>query len=314
MTALAALRSKVADYQGRMQGPFLIICNYLLRRAEDTQIGAFSTNYLRQAQTSLRARVQFPLLWPPGSNSSALSVEQLRQAHALLESIRRDLQSDTFMKMPASSGRPLADFAKSLVPLFALSDAILRSDNSLSTVRITLLDGEAQRQLSGPIFAVPLAPAPTPTPPARPWLDRMLAKETPSSPPPLAPSYNPHDWNAVELLSAGGDRGPGLVRLDAPSDTLLGQFQIDEAFRFRVFHTPTGGGSETVDCGANWSALRLLGRFGGKSFGTGQIWRVSLKPGDPTAVWVQLDFEAPLPALEAWPTIDSLGLRDIVGP
>ena len=314
MSALAALRSKVADYQGKMQGAFSITCDYLLRRAEETQIAVFSTNYLKQAKALLLARVRFPLLWPPGSNNLALSVEELRQAKALLESIRRDLQSNAFVKMPASVRQPLADFANRLVPLFALSDAILRPDNSLSTVSITLLNGEAQRQLSGPIFALPSAAAPTPPPPAGSWLDRLLAKETPSSAPPLGPSFDPRDWNAVELLSAGGVRQPGLVRLDAPSDTLLGKFQIDEAFRFRVFHTPTGGASETVDCGANWSALRLLGRFGGKSFGAGQTWRVSLKPGEPTAVWVQLDFETPLPALEAWPTMDSLGLRDVADP
>ena len=111
-------------------------------------------------------RVRLPLLWPPGSNNLALSVEELRQAKALLESIRRDLQSNAFVKMPASVRQPLADFANRLVPLFALSEAILRPDNFLSTVSITLLNGEAQRQLSGPIFALPSAAAPTPPPPA----------------------------------------------------------------------------------------------------------------------------------------------------
>jgi hypothetical protein len=57
--------------------------------------------------------------------------------------------------------------------------------------------------------------------------------------------------------------------------------------------------------------LRLLGRFAGKPIDVGQIWRVSLKPGEPTAVWVQISFESPVPALEAWPTVDSLGLREV---
>jgi hypothetical protein len=104
------------------------------------------------------------------------------------------------------------------------------------------------------------------------------------------------------------------VPLDAPADMPLGKFPIDSAFHFFVFHTPTGGGSEVVDCGENWSALRLLGRFGGKPVDVGQVWRVSLRPGEPTAVWLQVAFETPLPALDAWPTVDSLGLRDFAGP
>ena len=95
---------------------------------------------------------------------------------------------------------------------------------------------------------------------------------------------------------------------------LLGKFRIDDVFHFLVFHTPTGGGGEIVDLGQNWSSLRLLGRFSGKPMDAGRTWRVSLKPGEPTAVWLQVAFENPLPALEAWPTIDSLGLRDFAGP
>jgi hypothetical protein len=109
-------------------------------------------------------------------------------------------------------------------------------------------------------------------------------------------------------------RGSGVVSLDAPADTPLGKFTIDSAFHFFVYHTPTGGTFESVDCGENWSALRALGRFGGKPVDVGQIWRVSLRPGEPTAVWLQIAFETPLPALEAWPTVDSLGLRDFAGP
>jgi hypothetical protein len=109
-------------------------------------------------------------------------------------------------------------------------------------------------------------------------------------------------------------RGSGVIPVDAPADMPLGKYPIDSAFHFLVFHTPTGGGSETVDCGENWSALRLLGRFGGKPVDVGQVWRVSLRPGEPTAVWIQIAFETPLPALEAWPSVDSLGLRDFAGP
>jgi hypothetical protein len=121
------------------------------------------------------------------------------------------------------------------------------------------------------------------------------------------------------MLVGGGKsklytHGSGVAPVDAPSDMLLGKFQVNDAFHFLVFHTPTGGGGDIVDLGQNWSSLRLLGRFSGKPVDTGQTWRVSLKPGEPTAVWLQVAFENPLPPLDAWPTIDSLGLRDFAGP
>ena len=106
-----------------------------------------------------------------------------------------------------------------------------------------------------------------------------------------------------------------MVSLDAQADVNLGKFRIDEAFHFNVFHAPTGGPSDSIDCGENWSGLRLIARFAGKPVDTtGQVWRVSLKPGEPTAVWVQVGFESPLPSLDTWPTLDNLGLRDVLGP
>jgi len=131
-------------------------------------------------------------------------------------------------------------------------------------------------------------------------------------------NYNPRNWNAIQLVFGGRSRSSsgasGTVTLDAQGDVLLGKFRINDQFHFQVSHTPTGeGGSDNIDCGDNWSALRLLARFGGKPVDVGQTWRISLKPGEPTAVWIQLNFGSPLPALGTWPTIDSLGLRDLTG-
>jgi hypothetical protein len=119
--------------------------------------------------------------------------------------------------------------------------------------------------------------------------------------------YNPRNWNAIELL--GRSR---ILPLDSQFDVVLGKLKLNEGLKFRVFHTPTGGSADVVDCGQNWAALRAISRFGGKPVdASGQVWRVPLKPGEPTAVWIQLAFEQPLPPAQNWPTLDTLGLRDL---
>jgi IcmF-related N-terminal domain len=316
--ALVALNSKIEDYEGKFKEPFVTTCKYLLRRAEETQRDAFVTNYFKQAKAQLRGRVRFPLLWPPGPDNLTISVDQLRQVKALLTTIRRDLQSDTFTKMPVQSRQGLTDMAKGLNPLYALCDTILKPDGSVSSVTITLLNGQAQRQLSGPDLAPMATPTPLATPPRRSIVSQLFTGDTATPTPQPALPYNPRNWNGIMLVEGGKSRqyrrGSGVVPVDAPADMPLGKYPIDSAFHFLVYHTPTGGGFEAVDCGENWSALRLLGRFGGKPVDVGQVWRVSLRPGEPTAVWVQVTFETPLPALEVWPTVDSLGLRDFAGP
>ncbi|MBV9645472.1 MAG: hypothetical protein JO334_18085 [Verrucomicrobia bacterium] len=318
MDALAALSAKVEDFPGKLKEPFVTTCNYLLRRAEESQREAFVTNYFKQAKAQLRARVRFPLLWPPGPDNLTMSVDQLRQVKALVNTIRGDLQSETFTKMPVQSRQGLTDMAKGLNPLYALCDTILKPDGSVASVTITLLNGQAQRQLSGPDLAPMATPTPPPLPPRRSIISQLFKGDAPTPTPEPTLSYNPRNWNGIMLVDGGKSRayrhGSGVISLDAPADAPLGKYQIDNAFHFVVYHTPTGGGSQVIDCGENWSALRVLGRFGGKPVDVGQIWRVSLRPGEPTAVWVQIAFETPLPALEAWPTVDSLGLRDFAGP
>jgi len=220
--------------------------------------------------------------------------------------------------MPVPARQGLTDMAKGLIPLYALCDTILKPDGSVSSVTITLLNGQAQRQLSDPIW-----------PPCRrrPRLLFRRAARSSASSSKATPQRQPLNQRFLTILATGMElcssmganqnsiaTESGVVPLDAPADMPLGKFPIDSAFHFLIYHTPTGGGSDVVDCGENWSALRVLGRFGGKPVDVGQVWRVSLRPGEPTAVWLQINFETPLPALEAWPTVDSLGLRDFAGP
>jgi hypothetical protein len=262
--------------------------------------------------------VRFPLLWPPSADGQALNIDQVKQVKTVLGVIRQDLQSDVLTKMETVSRQPLTDFAKGLGPIYVILDALVKADGSPSTVAVTVLNGQAQRQLSGPDYAATPAPTPITTSDNRSLISKLFtsAPATPTPAPTLG--YNPRNWNGVQLISGGKSRtssgGGGLVGLDTQNDVLLNRFRVNDVFHFRVFHTPTGFGSfDNVDCGENWSALRLLGRFGGKPVDVGQTWRVPLKPGEPTAVWIQLAFESPLPALDAWPTIDSLGLREIAG-
>lgn len=319
LAAIAVLRGKVADYQGKLKEPFNTTCTYLLRRAEDTQRETVARQYLHQVRGLLRAQVRFPLLWPPSTDNVSLNVDQVRQVKTVLTTIRNDLQSDIVSKMAPASRQPLTDFAKGLSPLYVILDTLLKPDGSPSLVSLTLLNGQAQRQLSGPDYGA--TPTPTPVPTVTPVKDSLTNKQfngnqaATATPAPTL-NYNPLNWNAIQLFSGGksrGSSGSGLVGLEAPNDVALGRYRINDGFRFRVFHTPTGGGSNTIDCGENWSALRLLSQFGGKPVDVGQTWRVSLKPGEPTAVWVQVSFESPLPALNTWPTVDSLGLREVVG-
>jgi IcmF-related N-terminal domain len=313
--ALGALRGKVADYQGKLKEQFSTTCTYLLRRTEDVQRETFARQYLRQAKTLLRAQVRFPLLWPPAADNVSLNVDQVRQVKTVLATIRKDLQSDTVTKMAAASRQPLADFAKGLNPLYVILDALLKPDGSASTVSLTLPNGQAQRQLSGPDLGATPIPAPTATPVNRSLISKLFTADPSVATPAPTLGYNPRNWNGIQLFAGGKSRSSsgvsGLVGLDRQNDLLLGTFRVNDAFHFRVFHAPTGGSSDTIDCGESWSALRLLGRFAGKPIDVGQIWRVSLKPGEPTAVWVQISFESPVPALEAWPTVDSLGLREV---
>ncbi|HYY29834.1 MAG TPA: type VI secretion protein IcmF/TssM N-terminal domain-containing protein [Chthoniobacterales bacterium] len=316
--ALAVLSAKVEDYPGKLKEPFVATCNYLLQRDEDIQRAAYLSNYSKQLKGLLRTYVRFPLLWPPGPDNATMTVDQIRQIKVLLNTVRKDLQSDTFTKMPPQSRQGLTDMAKGLNPILAMCDTIVKPDGSVGNVTITLLNGQAQRQMSGPNLAPIATPTPPPTPPRRSLLSQLFTGDQPGPTPEPTLPYDPRNWNGIMLVDGGKSKayrhGSGVIPLDAPADRVLGKYPIDAAFHFFVFHTPTGGGSEVVDCGENWSALRMIGRFGGKPVDVGQVWRVSLRPGEPTAVWIQVTFESPLPALDAWPTVDSLGLRDFTGP
>jgi hypothetical protein len=244
-----------------------------------------------------------------------MTVPEIVEVRGLLAAYRRDVQSPSFQKLAPAARTELTELTKNLDKISTVCEALVREDGTSCDTTLNLLNGQAQRQLSGPDFAPAPTPSPTPPPPKRSFLSRLLVHHKTAPTPTPTPYFNPRNWNSVELI--GGSKvdpsdKSGLVPLDGASDSNLGRFPVDAPFRFRLFHTPKGGGSyEVVEAGENWSALRLLSRFGGKPVDAGQYWRVALRPGEPTAVWVQIFFERPLPSFESWPTLESVGLRGL---
>jgi len=309
--AIGKLQATIDLYTGTQANPFLTICNYFLKRVQTTQTSLFVTNYGLQAREALIRVARFPLVWPPGPENEALSVEQLQGAAALLNAITLDLQAKTFLDIPAEISQPISAFYQRISPLYAILSALIDPDGSISEVTLTLYNGQAQRQLSGPNFLPLPAATPTPTPPPRSLMSKMMfglgSKPDPS--PETAPSIDISAWNAVGLDGPG----QGVYPLSSQSDVPLGTFQLQQPFSFRVYHSlMADDGSELISGGANWSALRLIARFGSKPLGVGQDWQVSLKPNEPSGVWIRFAFERPLPTTP-WPTIDTLGLRQLPG-
>jgi hypothetical protein len=311
---IESLRARIDSYNAPFREPFLNTTNYLLGRAEDTQREGFSTAYVQEIKAKLSQRLKFPLVWPPAADGDSMTVGEIVQLRGLLTAYRSDVQSPAFQKLDPTSRAELTEFSKSLNRILGICDFLVREDGNPRQFSVTLLNGQAQRQLSGPDFAPAPTPFPTPTPRPRSFLSRMFVHPKVVATPTPTPYFNPRNWNSVELLTGSmskpGLKSSGIVPLDSASDSALGQLQLDAPFRFRLFHKPSGGSSEFVEGGEDWSVLRILSRFGGKPLDTGQYWRVSLKPGEPTAVWIQVYFDRPMPDFETWPTLDSVGLRD----
>jgi len=307
--AIAKLQATVDLYSGSQANPFLTICNYFLKRVQTTQTSLFVANYALQAREALLRVARFPLVWPPGPENEALSLDQLQGAADLLRAISLDLQAQTFLDIPPDISQPVAAFYQRITPIYTVLSALIAPDGKISGVNLTLYNGQAQRQLSGPNF-LPL-PAASPTPPPRSLMSKMTFGLGSKPDPTLdtAPVLDLSAWNAVGLDGPG----QGVYPLSSQSDIPLGSFQLQQPFSFRVYHSlMADDGSELISGGANWSALRLIARFGSKPLGVGQDWQVSLKPNEPSGVWIRFAFERPLPTT-AWPTIDTLGLRELPG-
>lgn len=311
LAKLNSVQDEVDAYSGGQAANFLTICNFFLDRIRSTQTRIFMTNYVQQARAALLRVARFPLVYPPGPDNEALSVDQLQGAQSLLDAISADMKSPTFTQLTKTDTQPVLDFAASITPLYNIVGALIKPDGSISNVTISLYGGQAQTQLSGPNFAPPPTPTPTPSPTPRSLISKVFGGPQPTPTPEPTDTLNLSNWNAVSLIVDGSTGG--VYPLYAQSQTELGQYPLEQGFSFEVFHSLTADdGSSRIDGGDNWSALRLIARLGGKPLGVGQEWQVALKPKEPIAVWVLFSFDLALPT-DPWPTIDSLGLRQPAG-
>jgi hypothetical protein len=306
--ALDSIQANSDMYTGSLSQEFLDICSYFLKRTENFQIRSFMNAYVQQAKDALLRVARFPLVWPPGPDNEALGIEQLQGAQELLQLIASDIKEKTFTDIPTDQSQQVLDFAKKLNPLYGVLAALIKPDGQMSNVNVTLYNGQAQKQLSGPNFTPLPSPTPTPTQAPRSLMNKMFAGSNATPPLSTGVPIDIYNWNAVGLASSGA----GVYPIATQSDISLGLFLVQDPFSFRVYHSlMASDGSELVNGGTNWSALRLIARLGAKPVGIGQDWQVALKPNEPNSVWIKFSFALPLPPLTQWPTIDSLGLSQL---
>ena len=311
VASLNGLYNTAAGYTGPFSNEVEVTCSTLLQRFKNKQIKLFVQNYVKQAQDALRRVARFPLVYPPGPDDQALDFNQLVAAKGLLDAISQDLQSTIFTSLSKIEQQPAIDFAMKIAPLYNVVDALVLPNGTPARLAVTLFNGQAQKQLSGPNYAPLPTPTPTPTPPPRSAMSKLffdIGAPPPPAPPPTAEVVSTSNWNAIQLVGEGGG---GVFPLDSPTDVTLGTFSVEAPFSFAVYHSLIStDGAQTVDGGGNWSALRLIAKLGGTRVGVGQDWRVALMPDQSHGVWVRFSFELPLPPTP-WPTVDSIGLRSL---
>lgn len=311
VASLNSLYNSAANYTGPFSNEVEVTCTTLLLRFKNKQIKLFVQNYIKQAKDALRRVARFPLVYPPGPDDQALDFNQLVAAKGLLDAISQDLQSTIFLSLSKIEQQPALDFSMKIAPLYNVVDALVLPNGTPARLSVSLFNGQAQRQLSGPNYAPLPTPTPTPTPPPRSTMSKLffdIGAPPPPSPPPTAETVSTSNWNAIQLVGEGFG---GVFPLDSPTDVTLGTFSVQAPFSFDVYHSLIStDGAQTVDGGGNWSALRLIAKLGGTRVGIGQDWRVALMPDQSHGVWVRFSFELPLPPTP-WPTVDSIGLRSL---
>ena len=313
MSSLNEIFVRVDAYAGPLNDEFQATCTYFLQNFRDRQTQLFVTNYIKQAKDALKRVARFPLVYPPGPDDQALDFNQLLASRGLLDAISQDLQTSVFKSLTKTEQKPAIDFSSKLSPLYSVVDALILPNGTPARVSVTLFNGQAQTQLSGPNYAPLPSPTPTPTPPPRSAMSKLffdIGSPPAAPPPPDAGIVSTMNWNALELVGQGSG---GVYPLDSQTDITLGTFSVQDPFSFQVYHSlMASDGTQTVDGGENWSALRLIAKLGGVKVGVGQDWRVALMPDQTHGVWVRFSFELPLPPTP-WPTLDSIGLRTING-
>ena len=280
-------RKEVLEYQGKQKKEAATVCAYWLDYAEAHQIDECCAAYLRQAKEAILPFIHFPLLWPP--EEAALSGDKVKEAAKLVATIHGDLHSETFGKIRPESRGPLEAFDKRL----SLLDPILRglvAGDRISTCRISM----------------PAGPPPTPTiPPIPPTPDPVTHQIPPPAPTPRIPVFM-YELRAGTPTTRGHTAGnlgkQGRVKV-GDGRVLIDRLPLDTVFHFHSFLDDR---MKEVECGNNWSALRLLSKAS-VAAQDGLNWEIKMDDQWGAAV-VDIRLEQAITPIAQWPTRETLSL------
>ena len=277
-------RKEVLEYQGKEKKEAATVCAYWLDYAEAHQIDACCAAYLKQARDAVLPFIHFPLVWPP--EETALTGDQVKAAAKLVETIHRDLRSETFGKIRPESRAGLDAFDKRLALLDPVLRGLVAPGGRISTCSISM----------------PAGPPPPPTvPPTPDPVTHLMPAPTPRIPVFMyelragTPTTRGHDVTG-NLGKQGRVRvGDGRVLID--------RLPLDTVFHF---HSYLDNRKKEVDCGNNWSALRLLSKSS-MAAQDGINWEIKMDdPWGPAVIHLRM--EQAIAPIATWPTRDTLGI------
>ena len=276
-------RKEVIAYQGKQKKECATVCAYWLDYAETHQIDECCAAYLGQAREALLPSIHFPLVWPP--EEAALTGDKVKAAAKLVAIIHKDLHSETFGKIRPESRLPLETFDKRLALLDPVLRGLVAPGDRLSTCRISMPAGP---------------PRPPVVPPSPDPVTHLMPAPTPKVP------VFMYELRAGTQKSRGHDAGnlgkQGRVRV-GDGRVLIDRLPVDTIFHF---HAYLDDQMKEVDCGNNWSVLRLLSKSS-VAAQDGINWEIKMDDSFGVAV-LNVQLEQALTPIAQWPTRETLGL------
>jgi IcmF-related N-terminal domain len=271
---VSGARNEVLAYEGKFKKESESACDYWLDYAERHQIDEFCRAYLKQAKEAIAPLLRFPVIWPP--EEQALTADEVRAAARLVVTIHRDLQSETFKKIPSESRVPLETFDKQLSLLDPVLRALVSPNGNIVVCSISIPGNPPRAQPASPAPGKPGTPAPQRVPDVK----YELRAGTPVS---------------GDHLNLGKQ---GRVPL-GQAKVLIERLSADEVFHFHRYDPE----KREVPVGRNWCALRILAKTKETSaFGQDGIhWEIRIDDAHPEVI-VNFVFENALPKLPNWPT------------
>ena len=278
LASIAETRKDVAGYAGIGKEKVSAICTYCLARAESIYAEVACRAYLEEATNRLSAQLRFPLLWEPYERNP-LKPEELAPAVNLIEKIHADIASPIFQNLKAPGRAPLLDLDKKLNALNPVRDALLTPDRGVRLVKVVLLNSREQFELSG----------------------QQVGTDV---------------YRAIEARAGTVDHGAvvkgvdaRVVSTDSASDVELGRFKLYEPFHFHVYRSAGDHSWTEVPAPRDWTAIRFLFESNANPIDNGARWRVPIRMAGGKAIWLEFQFERPLPPFDDWPSRRSLGLN-----